>query len=233
MTEDFLAALRDQGRYSDTSLSITAGWLEHCRRFFEPKPLLVLKPRELAEWQQALSWTPGPRGKLYAENTVNQAVGAVRLFYRWALSAQLLDEDPSKDLRTRRVPRRPRRSQDADAKGLLARLTGDDPVSVRDRALVGLIFETGIPIQACSRLDLESLQTDVGALLASGRKAGVYSLSQGLTDDLERYLQHARPLLAGAVKDEPALFLNSKGRRMSDVVIGVRLRTYLRKPAKP
>lgn len=232
MIEDCLAALRARRHYSESSLILTASWLEHCRRFHEPKSLLVLKPQELAEWQQSLSWTPGPSGKLYAENTMNQAVGAIRLFYRWALTVGLVADDSSKGLRTRRVPQRTR-SLEGNIKGLLAMLIGDEPVSIRDRAFLGLIFETGIPIKACARLDLKSLQTDTGALLAGGKRAGIYSLSQGLTDDLERYLQHARPFLGSTSRGEQALFLNSKGRRMSDVTMRFRLRSYSRKLAKP
>jgi site-specific recombinase XerD len=227
--EDFLAALRQDG-YSMTSVSVTARWLERCGRYFEPRSLHVLQARDLEDWHQSLSWVPGPKGKLYAENTVNQAVGAVRLFYRWALLSELIREDPSKGLRTPRIPKRPR--PEIKLRRLLALLSGDDPVSVRDRAVYGLLFETKLPLLACARLDLKDLQTDTGALLASGKRPGVYSLSQGLTDDLERYLQHSRPRLAvNAAKGEQALFLNHHGNRMHDGVIRARLRDYQRQLA--
>jgi site-specific recombinase XerD len=229
MIEDFLAALRRDG-YSVTSVSVTAGWLERCRQYFEPRPLHVLRARDLEDWHQSLSWVPGPKGKLYAENTVNQAVGAVRLFFRWALLCGLIGEDPSKGLRTRRIPKRPR--PEIELQRLLILLSGDHPVIVRDRAVYGLLFETGLPLLACARLDLKDLQTDTGALLASGKRPGVYSLSQGLTNDLERYLQHARPLLAvKATKGEQALFLNRHGSRMHDGVIRARLRDHRRQLA--
>lgn len=235
MIDEFIAALRTEGRHAETTVKGTAVWLERCRRYFEPKSLLSLRPRDLADWQQALSWTPGVTGKLYAENTVNLAVGAVRLFYRWALDRELIGNDPSKGLRTRRVPdRTPQSPTEAELRALLGLLAGDDAKSVRDRALLGLIFETGISFCACARLDLADLQTDTGALLTSGRRAGVHSLSQGLVDDLERYLQHARQLLAarGDAGDQ-ALFINSWGGRMTDQVIRSRLRIYRAKLAKP
>ena len=57
----------------------------------------------------------------------------------------------------------------------------------------------------------------------------MYSLSQGLSDDLERYLEHGRPALAVmAGATEQALFLDPKGRRMS-AVIRSRLRRYRQK----
>jgi site-specific recombinase XerD len=234
MIDEFLAHLRAE-RYSEMTVKATGGWLERCQHHFKPKSLRALRPKDLRDWQQSLFWTPGPSGRLYSENTVNQAVGAVRLFYRWALERKLVRDDPSKDLRTRRVPDRPRQQLDeAEARAMLALLVGDKPKSLRDRALVGLLHETGIPFSACSRLDLDDLQTDTGALMASGRRAGVHTLGQGVVDDLERYLQHGRPLLlARGDSGDQALFINDWGQRMTDQVIRARLRFYRSKLARP
>jgi site-specific recombinase XerD len=229
---DFLAAKRDEGRYSEGTLKIFAGWLERCQKYFAPKPLNSLRQRDLEDWRQSLSWVPGPGGKLYAENTVNQAVGTVRLFYRWALAAKLVREDPSSSLRTRRLPKQPRPS--IDARRLLALLDGNDYLAVRDRALYGLLVEAEFPSMACARLDLKDLQIDTGALLVGGRRPGIYSLSDGLLADMERYLSYSRPQLAlKAAKGEQALFLNRRGRRLSATAIQACLRGYQRQLAKP
>lgn len=231
LIEQCIADLREEGRYSEATVKVVISWLERCRTFFEPKSLLALRPKDWEDWHRVLAWTPGRSGKLYAENTVNQAIGVVRLFYRWALARELVREDPSKSLKMRGVPAKSRPNR-AEERALLSLLSGDDLISVRDRALFGLILEIQIPLLACVRLDLKDLQTDTGALLVSGRNSGVHSLSQGLVDDLERYLQHARPQLAMLSDQvEAALFLNSQGRRISDQVIRYRLRIYRRKLA--
>jgi integrase/recombinase XerD len=224
MIDEYLKAMRDGG-YSEETLLLTAAWLERFQRFFAPRSLLVLKVRDLQDWHQSLSWVPGPRGKLYAANTIDQAVGAVRRFYRWALAEGLISSVPTATLRT---PRRPSAKHwqptTAEARKLLAMTSNAMATGIRDRALLGLLFETGIPVAVCSRLDLGHLQLDTGTLLAAGRLREIHSLSDGLLDDLERYLHHGRPLLCR--RPSEALFLGLRGDRLTAEAARVRLADY-------
>ena len=231
MTEEFLAELTREGRYSAATLRVTTAWMERCRVFFEPRSLLVLKAKDWEDWRRSLAWNPGPSGKLLSENTVNQAIGAVKLFYRWALSRGLIHMDPSKELKMRRVPKA--KKPEIEVRALFSSLLGDDPLTLRDRALYGLILETGISAKACADLDLKDLRTDLGAVSVGGRQRGVRSLGDGLIDDLERYLQHGRPLLAAGKGDTEALFLGRRGRRLGGAAIASELRAYRRRFAKP
>lgn len=226
MIDRFVAAARQEARYSETTVAITSGWLELLQRSLAPRPLLDLKPRDLKDWHQGLSWTPGPSGKLYSVSTVSQAAGAVRRFYRWAVAEGLLTRDPSTELRALRGNGKRWRPTTAEARKLLSLPTLDTATGIRDRAVMGLLFETGIPVPACARLDLEHLQLDTGALLASGRTRWLHSLSEGLLDDLDRYCTEARPALDRG--QSQALFLNIHGRRLETGAIRIRLRTYRR-----
>lgn len=226
MIDEFLAAARQEGRWSKTTVAITAGWLELLQHSFASRPLLSLKPKELKDWHQGLSWTPGPSGKLYSVSTISQAAGAVRRFYRWAVAEGLLSADPATDLRIVRGNGQRWRPTTAEARRLLALPSPDTTTGIRDRAVLGLLFETGIPVPACARLDLDHLQLDTGALLASGRTRWLHSLSDGLLGDLERYCAHARPALDRG--QSPALFLNVHGRRFEAGAIRIRLRSYRR-----
>jgi site-specific recombinase XerD len=80
---------------------------------------------------------------------------------------------------------------------------------------LGLIIEHQIAFQPLARLDCGHFHYDTGALLVSGRRRGILSLSDGLADDLERYLAEARPGVARV--EEPALFVSRDGVRLSDV----------------
>lgn len=228
MIEQFLEAKRREGRHSEKTLSLTAGWLKRCQRFFEPKQLLDLRADDLREWHQALSWSPGPGGKLYSPNTVNQAIGAIRLFYHWAVAENRISTDPSTLLKTPGAKARERwRPTTAEARKLLAMPSNESATGIRDRAILGILLETAIPISVCSRLDLGHLQTDTGVLLAVGRVRRIHSLSEGLLDDLERYLQQARPRLER--DSNPALFLDIKGQRLTLSAIRMRFSEYRRR----
>lgn len=98
MIRAYLEALEARG-YAKASVTAAKTWLERLERQF-PGRLTELKPADLTAFQQRLRWQPGPGGKLYAENSVNQAVDAVRRFYRWAVDTGLMAKDPSGHLVT-------------------------------------------------------------------------------------------------------------------------------------
>lgn len=211
MISAHLEHLAAQG-YATGSVTAAKHWLERLERQF-PGRLAVLKPDDLTAFQQSLRWQPGPSGKLYSDNSANQAVDAVRRFYRWAVAGGLVARDPSEHLVTRRPPPSERRELAAtDARKLLMGADISTFHGCRDRAILGLVLETRSSAGALVRLDLEHFQPEVGALLLQGRRREIVSLSEGLCIDLVRYLRQARPTVAQP--GETAFFLGEHGGRM-------------------
>jgi site-specific recombinase XerD len=87
-------------------------------------------------------------------------------------------------------------------------------MGIRDRGILGLILGPKLSFGALARLELGHVDLDAGALMASGRRGGVQSLSDALCADLERYLTESRPLLVGSQRYE-AFFLNRFSRPLS------------------
>lgn len=231
MIEEHLQALKVSGDYSRATIESARAWLHHFQMFCGDRSPAELRTKDLEQWHKQLIWTPGPQGKLYAEGTVNQAVGAVRRLYRWGLASGKLQNDPTKTLFTPKAKKVRSQSfelKPSEKRKFLASLDPDSRFSIRDRAVLGILLETGISRPVCSRIDREHLCFDTGALLTKGRGQKIHSLTEGLLADLHRYLREARPLL---VKDiTPALFLNSHGNRLSPTSIQ-RLTTQARKIA--
>lgn len=234
MISEYLEEQRREGRLAKTTVAINEVWLKRLQAWCAGRDLAELKPKDLLDWRQSLTWTPGPSGKLYSENTVNQGVLAIRAFFRWSVSQGYLKIDPAAGLKVRQVPRQTKpRLGGGQMRQLLASPDLDTPLGIRDRAILGLVLGLRLSHGAVSRLDLGHVALDTGALMASGRRGGVYSLWDGLCADLERYLKEARPLLARSGSPE-AFFLNSKGQRMSKETIGaVLVRTRHRAGLNP
>lgn len=233
MIEPYLECLQEQG-YSPATVAATRRWLRHLQAFLKlnGRELMSCKESHLTDYQRSLAWAPSHAGKLYAENSVNQAVDAVRRFYRWAHAEGLLAKDLAAHLRTRRVPPRPRRELTvAEARQLLAQPNVATFGGARDRAILGLIIEAQVAYPALARLDLTHFQPDTGALWVSGRRSGVVSLSESLTDDLVAYLRKWRP--AVAIKDEAALFVSAHGRRMTPGAFAAIVRTHAQRAQLP
>lgn len=217
MTEVYLAHLEREG-YSSATLEAARRWLTLLEGR-TGKELMKLRAAELTDFERALRWEPGARGQMYSENTVNQAVDVVRRFYGWAVEGGLLSESPAAHLKTRRVPRKPERELSTEAaRELLARPNLGTFTGCRDRAILGLVLEHRTPHQALARAEVGHFCHATGALLMTGRRRGILSLSDGLADDIERYLTEARSGVAAA--GEQALFVGRHGHRLTAASFG-------------
>src|SRR5690606_391513 len=127
-------------------------------------------------------------------------------------------DDPSAEVRAPTQLRRlPHALSVDDVTALLdAAGTGDGPLPLRDRALLELLYATGARISEIVGLDVDGVaDAAVVRLLGKGSKERVVPVGSFARDALQAYLVRARPALAAAGRGTPALFLNTRGARMS------------------
>lgn len=211
MRADFLESLKQRG-YSANTLDISRRWLEDFEARY-PATVDKLRPRDLTAYQQSLCWEPGPSGKLYSENSANQAVGVLKAYFRWCVEQGALKKNPAEHLVTRRPPAKEQIIlTPSQARALLESPDLKSPLGLRDRAILGLALEHQASPCALSRMQLADFQPDTGALLLRGRRRRIVTLSPGLQADLERYLRLGRA--GNAQSGEQALFVSKQGQKI-------------------
>ena len=230
MIADFLEYLRHKN-YAKNTVILSKKWLEHFTERY-PQPVRELKASDLTRYHQSLKWEPGKSGKLYSENTVNQAVGVVKAYFRWCIEQGHLKRSPAEHIVTRRPPPKEQTVlTPSQTRKLLAWPNLNTPLGLRDRAILGLVVEVQASPGALSRLDLSDFQPDTGAVLLKARKRRIESLGAGLQADLERYIRLSR---AGYVKQrETALFLNQSGKRLASSAVCMVLDKYCQRAEVP
>lgn len=94
---------------------------------------------------------------------------------------------------------------------------GDTPASMRDRALLELLYGIGARVTEAVSLDVDDVEFDSATVrvLGKGSKERVLPLGRFAAEALTTYLTRARPALATKGKGTPALFLNQRGGRLS------------------
>ncbi|WP_418277979.1 site-specific tyrosine recombinase XerD [Isoptericola jiangsuensis] len=161
-------------------------------------------------------------GRPLSPSSCARALAAVRGWHRFARAEGLTDVDPSAEVaaptQVRRLPHA--LSIDAVARLLAAASGGEEPVALRDRALLELLYSTGGRISEVVGLDVDDVADgDAVRLFGKGGKERVVPVGSYAGDAVSAYLVRARPSLvsAGAARGRstPALFLNTRGNRLS------------------
>jgi integrase/recombinase XerD len=147
--------------------------------------------------------------------TLNRKTACLRSFYRHLRRAELLEGDPTANLRPPRKDKTlPRVLGYSEVKRLLESVAGAEPPDLRDRALLEVMYGCGLRASETVGLELGSVNLERGFLRAYGKgsKERIVPLGREAAAALKRYLREGRPALAsGSGSDERGLFLNQRG----------------------
>ncbi|HEY6665997.1 MAG TPA: site-specific tyrosine recombinase XerD [Propionibacteriaceae bacterium] len=161
-----------------------------------------------------------------ANASVARAVIAVRSLHRFAAAEGLTAEDPARSVRPPKPPRRlPKALSLEQVQAILAVPATDTEVGLRDAALLELLYGTGIRISEAVTLDVDEVDrlartpADEPApglrVLGKGDKERIVPVGSYARKALDAYLVRGRPMLVAAGRGTPALFVNTRGDRLS------------------
>jgi integrase/recombinase XerD len=159
----------------------------------------------------------GEDGRPYRSSSVARTLSAIRSFHRFLLREGIADDDPTVAIARPRVPRGlPRPLTVDEARRLLEAPPGSTPVGLRDRAILELLYGSGLRISELVGLDIDELDTEEGSVrvLGKGGKEREVPLGRFGREALEAYLDRGRPALA-TPRSRAALFLNQRGGRLT------------------
>lgn len=155
-----------------------------------------------------------------ARGSLARRSASVRTFFAWALDRQIVAADPSLRLaspkRLRTLPgvlKAPQATSMLEVAAVAA--DDEDPIHVRDRAMLELLYATGIRVGELVGLDVDDLDDGnrLARVLGKGGKERVVPYGVPARDCLRDWLRHGRPLLAKEGSG-PALFLGRRGGRV-------------------
>jgi integrase/recombinase XerD len=148
--------------------------------------------------------------------SVSRATSAIRGLYRFAAAEGLLRKDPADELDSSRAPRSlPRYLSLDEVDALLSAPDASTPDGLRDRAMVELLYATGLRVSELVSLRVRDVHAEVGYLVCrgKGRKERVVPCGRSAMRWLERYLSAGRPELL--VRANDGLFLSRRGAPMT------------------
>jgi integrase/recombinase XerD len=156
-------------------------------------------------------------------SSVRRALSAIRGLHRFCVDERGAKSDPTDGLRPPRQPQGlPKALSEAETEQLLAAVAGNEPKSVRDRAILELLYATGMRISELAGLALSDLDlsTSTAIVFGKGSKERLVPFGRQANAALLGWLGPAgRPQLEprrwARRGDADALFISTRGRRMS------------------
>jgi integrase/recombinase XerD len=177
----------------------------------------ALTPEHVTAFARGLRGGDSP----LAASSVARTLSSVRGFTRFLVDEGRIPTDPALELVAPKLPDRlPKALTISQVEALLAATAGDEPASLRDRALLELLYATGARVSEAVALNVDDLTgeegtADVVRLFGKGGKQRLVPVGSYARAALDAYLVRSRPLLSVRGMATPALFLGVRGARLS------------------
>jgi integrase/recombinase XerD len=186
-----------------------ADWLEHSK---PPRRLVTADDSILNRYLAVRHGRSGIRAATQA-----RLLASLRRFYAFALRRAAVDADPTQELARPKLPARfPKSLSEADVEALLGAPDVDTPLGLRDRAMLEILYASGLRVSELVGLRLVEVALDAGVLrvIGKGSKERLVPIGEEAVDWLGRYLQRARPgLLHGRASEH--VFVTGRATAMT------------------
>lgn len=153
-----------------------------------------------------------------AESSVSRAISSLRGWFGFLVEEGVLVADPSARVRSARHTRTlPKPLDEALVIRILDSIVDASPAGLRDRALLELLYGTGVRVSEAVGIGLEDLDFDEELILVTGKgsKQRLVPIGNSLRRALETYLGTGGRSKFANAKRSSALFLNARGGRLS------------------
>lgn len=226
----FLSALGNQRGYSDNTTAAYRNDLSQFARFLAERFEGLSDPTSVTP-EIITAYVDDLNGHTYATSTVARKVAAVKSFFHFLIREGAVSDDPTKAVSSPRVQKHPPKVLNADAVRRLVSMPGESntPKGLRDRALLELLYATGMRVTEAVSLNVEDVDLDRNQVVCRGRGDAHRVLPlNAAASALSEYLHKGRPEL---VKDsqQSALFLNHRGQGLTRQGLWLIIKEYAEK----
>lgn len=165
--------------------------------------------------------------------TANRRLTVFKRFFRWALRERLLSKDPTLRLNAARQPMRvPKTLSEAQVEALLNAPDTDAPLGMRDRAMLELMYASGLRVSELVTLKTwhVGMNEHVLRITGKGNKERLVPFGQIAGQWLQRYMSQGRGEILGGLQSED-LFVTARGSRAGEAMSRVMFWSLVKKYA--
>ena len=148
--------------------------------------------------------------------TVSRNIASLKAFFHYLNNEGVLSNDPTKSLKSPKIEKKiPEILTTDEVFALLEQPSGDSPKEIRDKAMLELLYATGIRVSELINLEVSDVNLKTSSILCrDGSKSRTIPYGKKAKDALTRYLEDAREAIVDN-KESTILFANCSGQKMS------------------
>ena len=224
LIESFLLVLRVEKNFSKNTVESYRRDLIHFTNFIEKQESSLLRTSE-GELRSFIAFEID-RGQ--KPRSMARRLSALRMFYKHLLREKQVQIDPTLNIELPKIkPALPHYLNTAEIEALLAQPDLRKPLGQRDRAMLELLYATGLRVSELVSLKTEDLHLERGFLkvLGKGSKQRLVPVGRSALGFLHEYLTSARPKLAVGSSSE-GLFLSNRAKPMTRQQFFLLLKAY-------
>jgi len=154
--------------------------------------------------------------------SIQRNLSAIRAFYRYLITGGIVKRNPATGVTTPKTPRKLPKTLDTEQATQLVEIKNDDSLSVRDRAMLELLYSSGLRLAELVSLDINSIDyaDAIVTVTGKGNKTRKVPVGRYAIQAIKEWLQRRTEM---ADQDESALFVSRRGTRISRRSIQQRL----------
>ena len=151
-----------------------------------------------------------------SESTVSRITASLRCYYRFLLSEKIVSFNPADKITPKKTERKlPGILTSNEILKLLSQTDGIDFKSIRDKAMLELLYATGIKVSELIELSVDDVNLQIGIIhLENGNKERIIPLYPGAVKSISNYLENVRPAIV-LEGETDRLFTNMSGKNLS------------------
>lgn len=192
-----------------------------------------IRPEHITAYHTYLQYAQLKKEGYFSSATVCARLGTVKTFFKVMYDERLISVDYTPGIilpkRRKSLPRHVPSEQ--EIKTLLDSIAAADPITTRDRALLELLYATGIRSEEARSIQLDQLDITEKTLFVNGKgsKDRIVPVGGWVIPYLREYLEAARPKLVNPREPLPLLFLSKNGRMITSCNLNDLIRKYCKR----
>ncbi|HZW68660.1 MAG TPA: site-specific tyrosine recombinase XerD [Pseudogracilibacillus sp.] len=212
--EEYIQYLQIERGLSDNTLTAYKRDLTQYQEFIKE---INLRDWEAVERHHIIQFLALLKGENKSPATISRMISSIRSFHQFMLNDQVVRTDVSLHIE---MPKQGRSLPDVlsveEIEQLLS-IEGEEPLKVRNKAMLELLYATGLRVSELIELDMNDVHLTMGFVrcIGKGNKERIVPIGMLAIEAMLEYIEYARPILVKRNQNETRFFVNHHGRPLS------------------